>query len=104
MSAMEKAVEEILNKTMIYREAQVTYEVPKSTLEKMVSQIEKYIILIIHSNNLFVILIQNLKNKNEVLKPKLGSIITVFTADKENELVSFLNMKESRLFGLSSED
>lgn len=35
--AMNKAIDEIINKTMTYREAQDSYEVPRNTLIRMVS-------------------------------------------------------------------
>ncbi|KAL4143555.1 hypothetical protein QTP88_005873 [Uroleucon formosanum] len=63
---MNKVVNEVTDRTMTYREAQDGFEVPWSTLLRM---------------------IKKEKENTEVLKVKIGPIRTVFSANKEKEIL-----------------
>ncbi|CAI6368113.1 unnamed protein product [Macrosiphum euphorbiae] len=80
---MRKAVKEVIEKRMTFRNACIEFNVPKSTLERKIKQ-------------------KNLDPSYDTgNKVALGPISKVFSTAEETELVSYIQLMEGRLFGLT---
>ncbi|CAI6366247.1 unnamed protein product [Macrosiphum euphorbiae] len=83
---MRKAVKEVIEKRMTFRNACIEFNVPKSTLERKIKQ--KNIDPSYDTGN----------------KVALGPISKVLSTAEEPELLFYLQLMEGRLFGLTSKD
>ena len=77
------AINAVLSGTMGYLKASKSYNVPQSTLEDRVKKARQEASL------------------EEASKKGMGRYKTVFSDEQENELVEYILLLESRLFGLT---
>ncbi|KAF0708272.1 Pogo transposable element with KRAB domain, partial [Aphis craccivora] len=107
--SMNNAVLAVMNKSMSYRVASTSFNVPKSTLQRKTYTYIKAnsftnIIIINSIFGLQVIKLIKDDSYDPASKDSLGPIQTVFTTAEEKELVSYLQLMEGRLFGFSTVD
>lgn len=81
--SMQRAIQEIRNGTCGYLNAAKKYNVPVGTLHRRVK-----------SN----------KHPNEACQKSLGRYKPIFNKDQEQELVDYILLMESKLFGLTKQD
>lgn len=79
--SMHMAMEAVLNNSMGYYKASNQFNVPQTTLERHVAK--------------------KRKNPEYNLKKTLGPFTCVFNEEQENELVKYLTIMESQMFGLT---
>lgn len=83
VNKMEAAIRDVLRNKLSCKKASITYEVPRTTLQRKLKEC----------------------NGETILQPKrLGNFKPVFTTDQEEELASYIKDMESRLFGLSRKE